>query len=234
MDVNSNGVHPRTQSILDFAKYLQHELGKCVEDIPTLATYLEVLISSPLHDATHEERSQLHQAGVELWNSCRQDDDDDSKQHKSLLAQGIFSNSSPTTLVLIRDQSKPSHTLYSESLPRVLPYAWLRHASTANNIRSLPASLSASRSHPITNTSCCGFCWPANKISPQSLICSSRNWVTSMPRMVESMLSASSLRLALSTWTKGCTERQENGSIEHTLSYNSVTGGRCSRVLKCD
>ena len=88
MDVSSSCVSSRAQSILDFAKYLQHELEKRVEDIPTLATHLEALASSPLHDATQEERSLLHQTGVELWNKCRLDDNDESKKRKSLLAQG--------------------------------------------------------------------------------------------------------------------------------------------------
>ena len=89
MALTSNGGRSRTQSILEFAKYLQHVLDKSVAEIPTLAIHLEALTSSPLHDGSHEEQLQLHQTGVKLWNKCRRDDNDESTHHKTLLAQGI-------------------------------------------------------------------------------------------------------------------------------------------------
>lgn len=88
MAVTSSGVLSRTQSVLEFARYLQHVLSQTVAEIPALATHLDALTSSHLHDGSHEDQLQLHQIGVELWNKCRLDDNDASTQHKTLLAHG--------------------------------------------------------------------------------------------------------------------------------------------------
>jgi hypothetical protein len=90
MAPTSNGVCSRTQSLLDFAKYLQHALSQSIADLPILATHVEALTSSPLHDGSHEDQLQLHKTGVELWNKCRLDDYDESTHSKTLLAQGTF------------------------------------------------------------------------------------------------------------------------------------------------
>jgi hypothetical protein len=89
MAITSAGAHSRTQSVLHFAKYLQIALDQPVDDIPGLVTHLEALASSSIYDTTHEERSQLHQIGVEMWNKCRRDDNDESTKHKTFLAQGV-------------------------------------------------------------------------------------------------------------------------------------------------
>lgn len=89
MALNSHEGRSRTQSVLEFSKYLQQVLGQSVAEIPTLVTHLEALASSPLHDGSHEERLQLHQIGVKLWNKCRLDDNDESTHQKTLRAQGI-------------------------------------------------------------------------------------------------------------------------------------------------
>ena len=100
MALSSNGPDSKAQSVLHFAKWLQHALDQHVDHFPTLATHLDALAANPLEDTTTEERLDLNGAGIELWNKCRGDDLGESIQdkHKVLLAQG---QSSQSALVLV-------------------------------------------------------------------------------------------------------------------------------------
>ena len=92
MAISSSGANSKAQSVLHFAKWLQHALNQPLHDLPTLAVHLDALASCPLQVATPEERSELHKAGVELWNKCRSNDLEDNR-NGALLAQGVSSPS---------------------------------------------------------------------------------------------------------------------------------------------
>jgi hypothetical protein len=133
MALTSNHAHSNTQSVLHFAKDLQHAFDQPVDEIPDLATHLNALAATSLSGATREERSQLHQIGVRIWNKCRHDGVDESSKQMHLLAQSIPLSILITLLILINDQSKPLHTSYSQSLLKLPLYVRLEYASMPNS-----------------------------------------------------------------------------------------------------